>query len=483
MGEREKNAKLDLERNETRFSENASSEGGKASFEQLLEQLDIQNAPPAAEGSITQLFSRIEGASAKDSRTSLEPETNNGSVSTPASFETPPSKQEPRNEGPGDFTRIFTKLPPPRTLPPAFLDEKQVSNSSTTSPVKAGDFTQFFQTLEPTGASISDRTASSASAWADSSQSSSSAVSQLRSERLGPSGYETSDLTKPMESEGDRSRVDSSGASFSAEAKRTQAAPPTSPFAAAESSAKFSHGSVEMHEVRATPSPFDVGESSNDTSPAGSAFSQPAGGGFTELLKALGSERPVEARDAPVKAPFSPASPYRSQPPTQGSDERIAFPNFSGTKPPSESSPVDVPRPGEFTQLLRSLQESSENRSASAAAPSSQSPVTERSSGVSNIPSAGPSEFTRIIQSSAVRASDTPLPVPVSQPAPQPNHVAAALPVVPAATVPHLPSVVPPIVSARTKLEKLTPWLLIINGVLLALLVILASLLLLRHSH
>jgi hypothetical protein len=105
--------------------------------------------------------------------------------------------------------------------------------------------------------------------------------------------------------------------------------------------------------------------------------------------------------------------------------------------------------------------------------PAPQAPFFE--SGAS-LASAGPSEFTRIIQGSAARSRE--VPVASFAPAPQASGGAAiGLPIA-APQVPKPPA--PPAAEAKTKLQQMMPWLLAANGLLLLLLIVLAVLFL-RH--
>lgn len=420
MGE-QKDFKDNSERARERFSRGVDPLSEEASFEQLLGQLDIPSPRPATQGSVTQLFSVVkenaglnsaatasQDAEKQGSQASIVPNGNSVESKHSDVPATAPKLQELRNEAPGDFTRIFTKLPTPRTVQPAILSELPAANRRAASSPSSDSFTQFFQTVEPVKASSAE---------------------QARASRLSP---------------------------------------------AAEPLAKEPPAPAALYQP---PPP------SNFSSPVNS---QPSSGGFTELLNALGSDRPSNtghtSADA-VKSSFS--SPARR------SDESRTFADAqSSTSFASSSAPDTAPRPGEFTQLLQSLQRPSESRPSGNATPipppPAQAPPFERNVADSNPTPAAPSDFTRVMKSAAARANSAAEPAPaVPQ---QQDGAVAGMPQFPQAVVPQLPQaampqLAPPVVPVRTLLERLAPWLLVINGVLLVLLTVLISLFLLRQHH
>jgi hypothetical protein len=334
-------------------------------------------------------------------------------------------QQETRSEAPGDFTRIFTKLPTPRTAPPAILSELPAANSPALLSTPSEDsFTQFFKTFEPAPASTAD---------------------QGRSSTQPRSSAATEPLDKAVHTSSETSLTSPPRSFASAEFAPT---PPSS-----------SSGPVRNH---------------------------PASRRFSELLNALGSDRTPSAGNAPDEASFSPARPSAASP-ARRSDEARAFTDPSSAQSSaafaSSSLPDTPPRPGEFTQLLQNLQRPSESKPESSLAPivspPAQAPFVERDAAARNPSSAVSSDFTRVMKSAAARANIAPSIVST----PLQNGVAAGLPISAPPVLPQLPPAALPVAPVRTALEKLAPWLLVMNGVLLALLVLLTSLLLLRHHQ
>ena len=104
-------------------------------FERLFAQLET----PAVEGSGHQPPpGEASGVSATPPRGEVEAPTQNTQPG--------PAPAEPA----GEFTRIFTQLPTPRSAPPAILAEVARPAPAATPPAEApGEFTQFFQALTP----------------------------------------------------------------------------------------------------------------------------------------------------------------------------------------------------------------------------------------------------------------------------------------------------------------------------------------------
>jgi hypothetical protein len=109
-----------------------------------------------------------------------------------------------------------------------------------------------------------------------------------------------------------------------------------------------------------------------------------------------------------------------------------------------------------------------------AAGPAAQAPFF---SGGAELASAGPSEFTRVIQGSAARSAQA--SVATFTPAPPGGGGAAVGLPIAAPQMPKPPA--PPAAEAKTTLQKLMPWLLLANGLLLILLIVLAVVFLKRH--
>jgi hypothetical protein len=109
-----------------------------------------------------------------------------------------------------------------------------------------------------------------------------------------------------------------------------------------------------------------------------------------------------------------------------------------------------------------------------AAVPPAQTPFFSENAKLST---AGPSEFTRVIQGSAARSAQAP-PATFAPAAPSSGGAAVGLPIA-APQMPKLPA--PPAAEAKTTLQKLMPWLLAANGLLLLLLVVLAVVFLKHH--
>jgi hypothetical protein len=423
VNEHEEDFKDNSGNDKARLSKGINSAKEEASFEQLLGQLDIQGSQPAAEGSVTRLFSLVGGGTGNDStalsRSDAEkqgtqaPGVPNVNSSESKISETPATTAQTappvlaRQEAPGDFTRIFTKLPTPRTAQPAILCELPAANPPATP--REDSFTQFFQTVEPA----------------------------------------------------------------------------RSP-AATEPLAKAAHASAEMRSA-SSPHSFAAAESVPKPPSASSdtVRTPPVSGGFTELLNALGSGRTPSVGNAPVDAAFSPARPSAVSP-VRRPEEARGFTDLSSAQSAAafaSSSPPDIaPRPGDFTQLLQSLQRPSENRSESSLTPIASAPAQAslNSADSNHLSSAVSSDFTRVMKSAAARASSAPAPLSASTP--QQNGVVAGGPISSPA-LPQLPPAAAPATPVRTLLERLAPWLLAMNGVLLALLLLVASLLLLRHHH
>jgi hypothetical protein len=215
---------------------------------------------------------------------------------------------------------------------------------------------------------------------------------------------------------------------------------------------------------------------------SGSIHSQPESGGFTELLNALGSHRAASAGSQSLDAAFTPSRPSAALH-AGGPDENRAFMGLSSSQSSSAFAPPvsaeTVPGPGEFTQLLQILQRPPQNISPASIA--SSPTQTESSSADSNLSSAAPSDFTRVMKSAAARSNIAAAPSPVSTQ--QQNRDAAGLPVGVPPTLPLLTPTALAMASIRTVLRKFAPGLLVMNGVLLAVLILLVSLLLLRKHH
>jgi hypothetical protein len=425
VGNQKEDFKDNSEQGRARFSKGANPLREEASFEQLLGQLDIQNSRPAAEGSVTRLFSLVNDSAESNSAAAVQPDAGRQESQPPAvpgmnaseskSREVPaipPTQQEPRNEAPGDFTRIFTKLPTPRTAQPAILSELPAVNPPAPSSSSGGDsFTQFFQTVEPARAS---------------------SVDSGRSSRLSPA-------TEPP--------------------------------------------------AKGTPTPAETYQAPPSSAFSDPVRSQPTSGGFTELLNSLGSDRASNSSNAPVDAMKSSfASPARRSDETRAFGDR-SFAQSSASFA-SSSAPDTAPRPGEFTQLLQSLQRPSEPRPGGNPTPTpslpAQAPSSERNAAENNPTPEASSDFTRVMKSAAARSNSEAAPSqPSSSPAvpPQQNSAAARGAVNVLQAVPHMTPAALPAIAARTLLERLAPWLLVMNGVLLVLLTVLVSLFLLHQHH
>ena len=356
MGDQKEDFKDNSEQSRAGFSKGTNPLKEEASFEQLLGQLDIRSSRPAAEGSVTRLFSLVKDSAESNPAAAVQPDAGKQESQPPAvpginaseskSREVPaipPTQQEPRNEAPGDFTRIFTKLPTPRTAQPAILSELPAANPPAPSTSSGGDsFTQFFQTLEPAKTS---------------------SVDSGRSSRLSPA-------TEPL--------------------------------------------------AKGTPEPAETYQPQSSSAFSDPVRSQPASGGFTELLNSLGSDRSFSPSNAPVDAAKSSfASPARRSDETRAFGDR-SFAQSSASFA-SSSAPDTAPRPGEFTQLLQSLQRPPEPMPRGNPTPTpslpAQAPSSERSVTDNNPAPEASSDFTRVMKSAAARSNSEAAP---SQPSASP---------------------------------------------------------------
>lgn len=225
-------------------------------------------------------------------------------------------------------------------------------------------------------------------------------------------------------------------------------------------------------------------------------------GGFTGLFKAPGAAAPPLRESAPPQASPMREQPFRASSPTQISG--TAFSAASGSKQaaspgitelmraldtPSEaaSGPTAVPSdstpdllrpevkpggPGEFTSMLKKLEEPSPEGLPSV--PARQAQPTPPALPPPPV-SAGPSDFTRVIQGPAAGLKPS-APVAFT---PAKSSVAGGLSIErPGIVKPALPSATAP---APSGMAKWVPWLLIVNAGLLLLVLALLVFLLLRH--
>jgi hypothetical protein len=118
-------------------------------------------APPAAieAGEHTQIS--LESTAFDASTTGVSTESAPPASATPAAQQASPNaaseppqvpqgKAPSAQEGPGEFTRIFTQLPTPRSAPPAILSDRSAQPVAA-SPAPPGEFTQFFQARDQAG--------------------------------------------------------------------------------------------------------------------------------------------------------------------------------------------------------------------------------------------------------------------------------------------------------------------------------------------
>ena len=199
-------------------------------------------------------------------------------------------------------------------------------------------------------------------------------------------------------------------------------------------------------------------------------------------MQSLGNEQPRASLDSQ----FAPAAPHASAGPAPAANAFSAGQAsvHSSFAPPAQpafsqkSSPPDAaaPRPGEFTELMQSLQPSGGHaRDAVAPQQPAAAPFFQGNSG--SLAASGPSEYTRILQGSAARSAGDAVPTFAPQSAASPAAVGLPIAAVPKPAAPALPEP-----AGKTRLQAMMPWLLAANGLLLLLLIVLA-LLFLRHHH
>jgi hypothetical protein len=436
VGEHKEHFKDNSERDKARFSTGVNPLREEASFEQLLGQLDLQGSQPAAECNVTGLFSLLRERAGQDPTAPTQPD---------AEQQRRPALATPNMNSTEESKSSEVPAPAAQTASPALRQQETRSEAP-------GDFTRIFTKL------ATPRTAQPA------------ILSEL------PAAKPPALLSTPREDSFTQffQTIEPATAS-TADQARSSAQPRSSE--ATEPLAKVVHNSSETSP--ASP-PRSIASAEFAPTPS-SSFSgpvrnHPASRRFTELLNALGSDRTPSARNAPDEASFSPARPSAASPARRSDEARIS------TDPSSAQSSA-APRPGEFTQLLQNLQRPSESKPESSLAPivlpPAQAPFVERDAAASNPSSAISSDFTRVMKSAAARANSAPSPVST----PLQNGVAAGLPISAPPVLQQLPPAALPVAPVRTALEKLAPWLLVMNGVLLALLVLLTSLLLLRHHQ
>jgi hypothetical protein len=126
---------------------------------------------------------------------------------------------------------------------------------------------------------------------------------------------------------------------------------------------------------------------------------------------------------------------------------------------------------------MQNLAGNSNARNSAPATPAIPAAPVWGGSSPADVTSSAPSEYTRVIESSAARAAGAPVP----SFSPQGTGGAPAAVGLPIAAAPKLPAPpAPP--AAPTRLQAMLPWLLAANGVLLLLLIVLAFVFL-RHHH
>jgi hypothetical protein len=410
----------------------------------------------------------------------------------------------------GEFTRIFTQLPTPRSAPPAILAEVAAA-PPVPPPAPApqpGEFTQFFRALDsatpPAAASPSPAGGAAllpippaptlaplAAQPAPPEAQKPAQPSQQTAQHIEPAtqAFQPAPPAPPAIQAFQPEPQIPPAPAFAPPAPSPAAQPKAGAFTAFFNSPAPSSAGREIaaNPIPAAPVRNPVPEPTFPTGFAEPPRSQPAAaGGFTELLRTLSNE----GTPAPPNPPawhVSTSQPTFSPAPAKLAPEQFS-PQFSPLAPPPpqdsrhrdsafapQSSPQQ-PSAGEFTQLMQSLQQST-TKPAPPAVPA-QAPFFDNTGPAF---SQGESEYTRIIRTSASRSSEA--PVPTFAPAPQTGGSASVgLPI----AAPQLPKPSPPALPAappvKTKLQAMMPLLLAANGALLLLLIVLAVLFL-RHHH
>jgi len=484
-----------------------------AGFEAAAPGVSAQPAMPAA--SATPAAAAAPAQPVPASR-AFEPAEPPGTKPQPAE-----AKPQVAQEGPGEFTRIFTQLPTPRSAPPAILGDLPVQPVAARPPAP-GEFTQFFQARDQAGLQPPATSAAAAKPPAP-------PLPEPFAPREPGAAREPATREPVPSRDAFAPQPPAMPAALDAPAPpraASQAFAPASAFAPSPAAdAAFARPAREPQGPAAAAEPGEftalfqapfAGPSAPNAGPApaftppapqpsscapapGPVFAEPeplkpnsaASGGFTELLRSLSDGNPAAGSPAPAQAPsfpqaapgsrldaFSPVAAPAPQPSGNqfSADQSFAarVPDPAGPfAPPKQAPPAGSSGPGEFTQLMQSLASPGASKPA-AAAPPAQTPFFSENAKLST---AGPSEFTRVIQGSAARSAQAP-PATFTPAAPSSGGAAVGLPI----ATPQMPKPpAPPAVEPKTTLQKLMPWLLVANGLLLILLVVLAVVFLKRH--
>ncbi len=462
-------------------SSTAAAEPEPGSFTRLFTSFAVPSTPPpsapaaptpspapaapeppshASEGSFTQLFSAFGTETQSHRQDPPEASAPAGASSQHAAVEAFPTVPAPATE-PASFTQLFSAVTTPATAPPHPPPPHFNEASSTPSPLQASpatqqtaspeSFTQMFQALSPRAETAGQELPRAASPFADPPATRNDA--SLRQGPAEPQGGTFTQLFNTLDDQREPGKPQDKGFADPGFAARPLPPGPSGVSAQSDLGASQVFSSLRASPPAPQTPSFSPLESSASQPPAagprqtpGFPSSQAAPGELTRLLRSLGQET------VPAAAPAAYRPPLAAQ--DAGSDARLDALNSRGAAPvPYPSAPV-VPQP---------------------AAPSLPAQPQFPASA-----SSGPSEFTRIMNASALReaALRETGAAPANAAAPAAPQLAASvkLPELKAPEV-KLPEVKSP-EPAATMMQKYLPLLLIL--IILLLVGILAVVLLMK---
>jgi hypothetical protein len=396
----------------------------------------------------------------------------------------PPAAQ-PKRQPLGDFTKLFTQLPTPRSTvvrpaAPPRPEPVTPTTAPTAMPAAPGEFTQMFQGLGQGPAPAQTTPASSPSR----------PRGPLSQPPLDSPGIKAE--IEPQAEAGNFTQLFQSISPQSPAEAKAPASPsfkePAAPTPPSESRSFTNLFQTAQPQPRSEPAfsppPREPKQPqfNQDLATPGTGGSAPGQGGFTKMFESLSEDRVKDP-------PFSVAR--------QG----ISVPEPS----PAPAAPLSPPMhagPGEFTRLMQSLSEPAAP-SAGAASISSPSPLFPPAPPSPAVPppQQGPGEFTRVLSNAALREAQGRVPAaapPQSQPpaaaaypqmAPLPQQPVfappqrPAMPPTPAFQAPTFAPPQPPAAPAPTqgsKFQEYLPILIVIN-IFVLLVVVLIVIFVLRH--
>lgn len=367
-----------------------------------------------------------------------------------------PAQPEPSQASPGDFTRVFTKLPPRPTPSPAPFTSPQPQDvpaahveSPHVVPVQAqaeapGEFTQFFQALQPTGSGATQPQASTVEPRDPNSAAPATppGFPANPAPELRPLAFGSPHSGEPQPQAGAFTAFFESGS------------------LAAGSSGDSAPGVRGISPL--TEKEFPVAYSSPPSA-------RPVSGGATQLLQALegnvfSADQPNAFSHGPTpesSGAFAPAAAF-----TPDSTDPPFLQAESGARPTASAATA-----GGFTSMLQSLHGQSST-------PSPALPAQPRSAGSTD----GPSEFTRVMRGSAARSGAEAPAAFTPQTGSAPSTSSGGFHIGAAPTVPKVDAAGLAKKATGTRLQRMMPWILAANGILLLVLVALV-LLFLHHRH